>query len=156
MILDIGGGIRPQEIFPGHTVVLEPCAEYRAWLCANRPDIEVIAGEWADVNDFEPESYDHVTLLDVVEHVDKPTALDLLEATKAIARISVVVFTPLGYESLEPGPDGLDAWGMHGGEYQRHVSGWHPRDFPGWDVRVDSEPHWCIWAQWTRRVDEQA
>ena len=147
--LDIGGGIRPQTIFPGHTTVLEPHAEYREWLATNRPDVDVVAGEWADaMRLFKPLSFAHVTLLDVIEHVEKGEALALLNKTLDLARISVVVFTPLGFIEQNPGEGGLDAWGLHGGEWQRHRSGWCRRDFEGWRVVVNDKP--AIWATWTR------
>ena len=146
-ILDIGAGIRPQTLYDGDITALEPCAEYREWLAANRPDVEVVAGGWQDIEQFAPYSFDYVTLLDIVEHVEKDEALRLLELTKPVARVSVVVFTPHGFLAQAPGPDGLDAWGMHGGEFQRHVSGWMPEDFPGWAVRVEGA---SLWAQWSR------
>jgi hypothetical protein len=152
-ILDIGGGIRPQDIISGDTTVLEPHAEYREWLNANRPDVRVVAGEWVDAPRlFPPLSFDHVTILDVIEHLDHDEGARLLALTLPLARVSVTVFTPLGFQPQEPGEGGCDAWGLHGGEWQRHRSGWTPEDFPGWRILGDDREdiHPCFWAVWTR------
>lgn len=144
-VLDIGAGIRPQEIIAEPTTVLEPCEEYREWLRANRPDVEVIAGEWKDIARFPRLSFDHITILDVIEHLPKDEAKRLLARTLPRARISVTVFTPIGFMPQEPEPDGTDAWGMHGGEWQRHRSGWEPSDFPGWEIRNQYPGFWAVW-----------
>lgn len=152
-ILDIGGGIRPQDIIEGETTVLEPHAGYREWLAANRPDVKVVEGEWQDaLYLFAPRSFDHITILDVIEHLPKDEGLRLLTATLELARESVTVFTPYGFMPQEPSEDGIDAWGLHGGEWQRHRSGWTPDDFDGWHIwRDDREGiHHCFWARWTR------
>lgn len=150
-ILDIGSGIRPQTVFEGHTTVLEPHAEYREWLVAHHPEMTVVAGEWSDaMRLFSPLSFDHVTLLDVIEHLDKDDGRRLIDATLSLVRISVTVFTPRGFIQQEPGEGGLDAWGMHGGEWQRHRSGWTPDDFPGWAIRSGDTSHESFWAVWTR------
>jgi hypothetical protein len=51
-----------------------------------------------------------------------------------LARIAVHVYTPEGYLPQAATEDGTDAWGLHGGEWQRHRSGWAVDDFPGWRV----------------------
>jgi len=47
---------------------------------------------------------------------------------KKIARNQVIVFTPLGLLPQEHDSD-IDAWGLHGGAWQAHKSGWSPDDF---------------------------
>lgn len=147
-ILDIGAGIRPQTIIPGDITVLEPHGEYRDWLAENRPDVTVVEGEWKDaMRLFPPESFDHITLLDVIEHLDKDEAKRLIAETLPLARKSVVVFTPNGFHEQAPAEDGTDAWGMHGGEWQRHRSGWSPEDFEGWQVRTENDRLWAVWTR---------
>ena len=151
-ILDIGSGIRPQRAIEGTTICCEPCREYAQHL-ASAGHI-VVNASWADALDlFMPLSFDHVTLFDVIEHVDKAVGVGLLEATLSLARVAVHVYTPDGFCEQEPAADGTDAWGLHGGEWQRHVSGWTADDFgPGWEVercQVRDNPP-ALAATWTR------
>ncbi|HWP41979.1 MAG TPA: class I SAM-dependent methyltransferase, partial [Blastocatellia bacterium] len=75
-----------------------------------------------------------VFLLDVIEHLEKEESLKLLRATEQIARQQVIIFTPLGFLPQEH-PDGKDHWGMEGGSWQTHKSGWLPEDFDdSWDI----------------------
>ena len=133
-VLDIGCGIRPQNFVAACTrICCEPYGEYVERLRAN-PSLVVIQATWQQVVDvFPPESVDTVLLVDVIEHLDKEVGAELLAKTVQIARHQVVVFTPLGFMPQEH-PDGKDAWGLGGGDWQRHRSGWLPEDFPGWDV----------------------
>lgn len=150
-ILDIGCGIRPQRIHQGQTVALEPHHEYRAWLAQNRPDVVIVSGEWADAPSlFSPLSFDHVTIMDVIEHLEKDDAVKLLQHALTLARKSVTVYTPLGF--FEQEPVGVDAWGMHGCEWQRHRSGWTQDDFDGWEIRIHERTGkpTMMMAVWTR------
>ena len=138
-VLDIGSGIRPQRVIAGFTVSVEPCAEYAEILRREHPELVVVNALWSEVPRlFAPGSFDHVTILDVIEHLDKDEGRRLLNATIPIARLSVRVFTPLGFLAQEPGEGGIDAWGLHGGEWQRHRSGWTEADFVGWSFTYDS------------------
>lgn len=77
---------------------------------------------WKDVVKIFPcTSVDTVLLVDVIEHLEKEEALDLLSKTFSIASQQVVVFTPLGFFEQD-NTDGIDAWGLHGGEWQTHRS----------------------------------
>ena len=74
---------------------------------------------------FLPRSFALVTLIDVVEHFDLPSAHALLERCERIAARRVVVFTPSG----EFPQSGYDFHELGGEEYQRHRSVWEPDDF---------------------------
>jgi hypothetical protein len=146
-VLDIGAGIRPQTLIECDThIVAEPHGEYVDWLHENRPDITVCQMTWQEAVDSFPEgSVDWVTLLDVIEHVEREEAERLLAKTLPIASKGVIVFTPYGFNEQEPGE--VDAWGMHGGEWQRHRSGWIPDDFPGWDIELRHGPVLAFFAR---------
>jgi SAM-dependent methyltransferase len=73
---------------------------------------------------FLPRSFDLVLLLDVVEHLDKPDALRLMEMAEEIARVAVIVETPRGFV-----PQNMDIWGHGGDAWQTHRSGWEPAEF---------------------------
>lgn len=67
---------------------------------------------------FADRSFDVVLMLDVVEHLEKDNALDLLREAERIARRLVIVFTPDG-----PCPqDHWDAWGLGDNILQAHLS----------------------------------
>ncbi len=147
IVLDIGCGIRPQTYLrPMVHICCEPHEQYLERL------EEKVRGEhdrsylllratWADaVRLFPPGSVDTVFLVDVVEHVEKEEAVSLLEKTAGIARRQVVLFTPLGF--YPQAAAGRDAWGLDGGRWQEHRSGWGPEDFDeSWEVFATREFH---------------
>lgn len=83
---------------------------------------------------FADRSVDTVFMLDVIEHMEKEVGRQVLVEAARVARQQVVVFTPYGFHENDAQDErsGLDAWGLHGAEMQRHRSGWLPEDFPGW------------------------
>ena len=113
------------------------------------------------MNTLSPKSIDTVVALDFIEHLTKEEGLAFLLEAERIARKQVIIFTPLGYypQSYETS-DEKDRWGMLGGQWQTHHSGWEPTDFPPeWKIigcrnfhMVDQhfqaleQPHGCIWA----------
>jgi cyclopropane fatty-acyl-phospholipid synthase-like methyltransferase len=154
IVLDIGCGIRPQNyIKPRVHICCDPHKEYLDYLqkhCASFADPSIfqdfkinpfctvekessssfvfINADWESVIEMFPEkSVDTVFLMDVIEHLNKEKGKKLLEKTERIARNQFIVFTPLGFISQEH--DDEDAWGMHGGELQKHRSGWLPEEF---------------------------
>lgn len=147
-VLDIGCGIRPQRFLTSKIhICWDPYLPYlqkareniteaddRSWL--------FIQADWREACErFPSRSVDTVFLLDVIEHVPKADGRALLARTLRIARKQVVVFTPLGFMPQHH-PDGVDAWGMLGGAYQEHQSGWLPEDFgEGWRVLACSDFH---------------
>jgi hypothetical protein len=159
-ILDIGCGIRPQNyIRPRLHICWEPFSQYIQHLLEKAPEEDgpiylcVNAGWEEAVRLFPPKSVDSVFLLDVIEHLDKEMGRSLLAATENIARRQIVLFTPLGFLP-QSFPDCKDKWGMDGGDWQEHKSGWLPEDFdPSWEVLVarkyhlvDNVRYGAIWA----------
>ncbi|MDQ7092664.1 class I SAM-dependent methyltransferase [Desulfosporosinus sp. PR] len=74
---------------------------------------------------FLPKSLDSVTLIDVIEHLDKEIGLDVLRQVEEIAVKKVIVFTPRGFFHQND----FDHYGLGGEAYQRHRSGWEVEDF---------------------------
>lgn len=149
VVLDIGCGIRPQNIHQ-HLVHIccEPFSQYVEKLLkiikmkkiSNK--YVVIQCDWASViKMFPPASVDTIYLIDVIEHLPKNEALKLLKKTEKIARQQIIIFTPLGYLPQKH-PDGKDAWGMKGGKMQEHRSGWDPSDFDNsWEIFATEKYH---------------
>lgn len=148
IVLDIGCGIRPQSFLrPLVHICCEPFDQYLERL------EETLRGEhdrsylllkatWSEaVRLFPPKSVDTVFLVDVVEHVEKKEAVSLLGQTARIARRQIALFTPLGFYPQDPA-GGPDAWGLNGGKWQEHRSGWSPEDFDeSWEVYATREYH---------------
>ncbi|MDA8235876.1 MAG: class I SAM-dependent methyltransferase [Clostridia bacterium] len=141
IILDIGCGIRPQNyIKPQVHICCEPFGQYIEHL---QNEIKakydrhyvLINATWAEaIKLFPVKSVDTVFLVDVIEHLEKEEALNLLKATEEISKQQIAVFTPLGFLP-QLHPDGKDAWGLDGGAWQEHKSGWQPEDFDEtWDI----------------------
>jgi SAM-dependent methyltransferase len=68
---------------------------------------------------FLEKSFDVVLLLDIVEHIEKEYALELIKNCEYIARKAVIIETPSGYI-----PQNIDIQGHGGDEYQTHRCGW--------------------------------
>ncbi len=169
LLLDIGCGIRPQQLVrPMTHICFEPCSEYVSHLQAavaesfDRNYLVINAGWQQAVRFFPPGSVDTVILVDVIEHLEKEEALALLQATVCLARRQVAVFTPLGFMP-QSHDDGKDAWGLGGGVWQEHRSGWYPEDFGDeWGIFLSESfhvtdntgnplvnPFGAFWAIWT-------
>lgn len=73
---------------------------------------------------FAPNSFDLVIALDIVEHLEKDEAFQLIKQCEKIARKAVIIETPEGYV-----PQNIDILGHGGHEWQTHRSGWSVHDF---------------------------
>jgi hypothetical protein len=138
-LIDVGPGIRPFDGFKAEThLCIEPHWEYAQILKdKNYPVINITArGILRWLHGFET-----VLFIDVIEHMSKKDGEECIKYAKKIATKQVVVFTPLGFMKQETGEDGLDAWGMHGGHWQEHKSGWSPDEFEGWNILVGKNYH---------------
>src|SRR3990172_3566634 len=172
IVLDIGCGINPQQwIRPLVHICCEPFDRYIQRLkekIGNQYDRSyvLLKATWAEaVELFPPQSVDTVFLVDVIEHLEKQESLELLRRTEEIARQQIAVFTPLGFLPQRH-PAGKDAWGMDGGKWQEHKSGWEPADFDNsWEVfatdlfhtadnmgRQFTQPYGAFWAVKTLNV----
>ena len=102
----------------------------------------IIKSTWeTSVTLFPPKSVDTVFLLDIIEHLEKSVALELLKMTEKIDRRQIVVFTPLGFLPQHH-PDQKDEWGLNGGVWQEHKSGWYPEDFDNsWNIYASQAFH---------------
>lgn len=84
---------------------------------------QVILGDLRNLETLLPASsprYDLALFIDVIEHLEKPDALKLLDALTRRAR-RVLVTTPWGFRPQE----------IPGMPFEAHRSGWHPWDFSG-------------------------
>lgn len=137
VLMDIGGGNRPQEIIP--VSVAHYIVDPTTTIGSDIPPFVGIPRTWSDAvkmltdcggyNSFN--RVDAVTLIDVVEHLEKEESKKLLSETIAIVN-KVVVFTPNGFMPQDDG------------EWNTHRSGWTPQDFvgDGWEVYIFPNFHY--------------
>lgn len=165
VVLDVGCGIQPQTlVWPKLHLCVEVHGEYVDYLrrrFAGSPSHVVMHASWQDALRVLPDrSVDTVFALDFIEHLEKQEGFRFLDEASRVARRQVVVFTPLGYfpQSYDRS-DARDRWGMHGGFWQTHRSGWVADDFPAeWEIVGCRDYHTrgqdgplpnpvgCIWA----------
>jgi hypothetical protein len=165
IVLDVGSGIKPQTlIWPKLHICVEVDDEYVRCLrerLAGSPRYLVIQSTWESALRVMPsKSVDTVVALDFIEHLSKEHGCAFIAEAERVARKQVVLFTPLGYfpQTYED-VAAEDWWGMHGGRWQTHRSGWFPADFSeDWEIlacrdyhTVDqygplAEPIGCMWA----------
>lgn len=151
-ILDIGCGIRPQTIAKTNQhICLEAHKQYITHFTSNILSKKSIfeRQKFIFINDttdflfnkFPKKSVDAIIMLDVIEHLDKEYAKKVISQFEEIAISDIIIFTPYGFvEQLHP--DGKDAWGLDGGKWQEHKSGWTPDDFDDtWNFYVCPDFH---------------
>lgn len=76
---------------------------------------------------FLEKSFDVVLLLDIVEHIEKEYALELIKNCEYIARKAVIIETPSGYI-----PQNIDIQGHGGGKLPTHAKAM------GWALRINT------------------
>lgn len=147
-VLDIGAGIRPQSFFtPTTHIIVEPFLPYidslkKEWVAI--PRMVYLNGTWDRVLPFFPDkSVDTVFALDVIEHFVKEDGIRFIQEAERIASKQIVIFTPLGmYPQEYDENDPTDRWGLQGGYWQSHRSGWEPSEFSdGWKVIACKDFH---------------
>ena len=158
IVLDLGPGIRPQ---PFLTRLVHICVDaHRPYLerlqrdSSGDPRYVLINGSWDRVIGMLPDkSVDTVFALDFIEHLEKQDGLRMLAEAERVARRQIVVHTPHGFfpQSYDD-PHKPDRWGMDGGYWQTHRSGWTPEDFgDGWDIVIC--PDWIELDENNQRMD---
>jgi hypothetical protein len=173
VVVDIGPGIRPQTILsPTTHICVEPFEPYVEKLreqVGEDPRFVFLNATWERVLPLMPDrSVDSVVALDVIEHLRPSEGKRFVKHAVRVARQQVVIFTPLGFFQQSYRNGGMDRWGMKGGRWQTHRSGWSPDDFGrDWHVvacrdfhAVDEdekpldEPFGAFWAIYSRNHPE--
>jgi hypothetical protein len=165
VVVDVGTGIEPQAlVWPKIHVCVEVHDEYVNYLrerLSGSPRYLMMHSRWEDaMRVMASKSVETVFALDFIEHLSKEDGEAFIAQAERIARRQVVLYTPLGYfpQTYEDAGE-EDRWGMHGGYWQTHRSGWTPEDFSTeWEIigcrdyhtedqygRL-AEPIGCMWA----------
>lgn len=139
ILLDVGAGIRPQQmIYCKQHLCAEPHDEYADLLAHHGYTVLRMTGVQALERWRGP--LDTVVALDVLEHMERAEGERFVRLAVERAARQVVILTPLGFMPQDGGREGdltVDPWGMQGQQWQKHRSGWRPEDFPGWTCEID-------------------
>ena len=149
VVLDIGSGIYPFNhisFVPKLQIIIEPYSEYVDILkkvFMEDSYVLIFKAEALHVLSLLTEnSIDSVFAIDVIEHMDKNSGRELIAELERVTRSQIIIFTPLGFVPQHVSPDKKDRWGLNGGEFQEHLSGWTPEDFGNkFDFYVCKEFH---------------
>lgn len=142
VVLDVGAGICPQPFVKNPYVHIcvdahSPYLDRLKTAVADDPKFILLNGRWDEVVAMFPDkSVDSVFALDFIEHLEKEDGRRLLYEAERVARRQVVIFTPHGFfpQSYEDA-NKPDRWGMDGGYWQTHRSGWDFDDFGDeWEI----------------------
>ncbi len=138
VVLDIGCGIRPQRfVVPDVAICVEPHREYIDYLKRNAGSANILIiplGALEALTALPDRSVDSIFMIDVIEHMPKNLGKLVIDECLRVARGQIVVFTPLGFMPQVVHAGEADGWGLGGGDYQDHKSGWYPEDFSGWEI----------------------
>ncbi|TXH04366.1 MAG: class I SAM-dependent methyltransferase [Candidatus Moraniibacteriota bacterium] len=138
VILDIGCGIRPQRfVVPDVAICVEPYQEYVDYLKRSVDSANILViplGALEALKALPDRSVDSIFMIDVIEHMPKSLGARVIDECKRVARGQIIVFTPLGFMPQAVHAGEADGWGLGGGEFQDHKSGWYPEDFSGWNI----------------------
>jgi len=89
------------------------------------PNVVVINQDSVDFVKECKDSYQIVTCIDGLEHIDKSRGKELIDNMKRICTEKCLIFTPDRYLRNEP----HDAWGIEGCDtFQHHLSFWTPEE----------------------------
>lgn len=144
IVLDVGAGIRPQNFFtPSAHIIIEPFLPYIQRIQNEEPYKIFLNGTWDKIMPYFPDrSVDSIFSIDVLEHFEKKDGLQFIRESERIAKTQIAFFTPLGFFLQHYDDDQIDRWGMKGGYWQSHRSGWTPNDFEGgWEFYVCPDFH---------------
>jgi hypothetical protein len=146
VVLDLGPGICPQPLVKPYVHICvdahRPYLERVRKESAGDPKFVLIHSPWEQAIGMLPDkSVDSVFALDFIEHLEKADGLRMLREAERVARCQIVVYTPHGFfpQSYDD-PAKPDRWGMDGGYWQTHRSGWSPEDFGDrWDFVISPD-----------------
>jgi SAM-dependent methyltransferase len=124
-VLDVGCGLalKSQFIAADIRVGVDIWRPYLEKIDAPVPYVTVNADAMRIDELFLPRSFDLVLVLDLIEHLEKPQALELIRKAEAIARRAVVLETPKGFLAQD-----IDILGMGGDHFQTHRCGFESEE----------------------------
>lgn len=108
-------------------------------------------------------SFDVISIIDGIEHMDKETGLKLIKEMKRMCKKEILLFTPQGHAEggyLKNEPH--NAWGVEGADhFQTHKSGWTQEELEeqgfqviltAEDISQHGEPYTALMCRWGKDV----
>jgi hypothetical protein len=122
-VLDLGCGIKTYSYF-GKTTTVD------AW---DKLTPDYLLDLEKDKLPFGENTFDHILMIDFIEHLDKDKGKVLLNDCKKIVKNKIFVFTPLVFNDNSINVNNPSCW-AHGNKYDYHKSLWTLDDFSDWVV----------------------
>ena len=117
IVLDLGCGIM-QAIKGLKCKNILACDIWAPYLEQLKTEFQTVQIDMSELNRFIDNSYDVVICLDVVEHLEKALALNVLDELKRVCRKKAIVYTP---RIFKYNLDAIDnAWGLGHNPHQQH------------------------------------
>ncbi len=132
-ILDVGCGIstRLRELGISNTTGFEGYAPDFEEAKRRNTHNHLVQGDARELSRyFQPQQFDAVIALDVIEHFTKDGGLKLMQDMEKIARKKVIFLTPNGFLPQRKGAEG---------DLQAHLSGWDPAEMNQYGYKVIGE-----------------
>lgn len=128
-VWDVGAGLRPMNWYePKRHICVEPHLTYAKKLQdAGYQVVKKTAQEFARTAITEDKYLEQVVILDVIEHLTRPEAEQVIHDLAFQVHRQLILYTPLGLTSQE-GLGGGDGWGYDGQKWQEHKCGFLPID----------------------------
>ena len=76
-----------------------------------------------------PNSFDAITAIDIIEHLEKEEGYKLIEDIERIAKKMVLIFTPTIWSQNTESTDNPVCWSYGNKDYNLHKSLWTEKDF---------------------------
>lgn len=118
-VLDLGCGDKRHSNYSNKTTTVD------AW-----PDVfpDIVLDVVKEPLPFREDSFDIVTMLDFIEHIDKEEGYSLIENCKKVSRHKILVLTPLYWDDNSSHTNNTSLW-CYGNPHNLHKSLWSIKDF---------------------------
>lgn len=141
-ILDVGCGIM-QATDELKCKNILGCDLFPKYLVHIKDRFQTVKISASELDRFMDKSYDIVMCLDVLEHLEKTKAVNVISELKRISRKKVIIYTPKEYndnnESVE------NAWGLGYNEAQSHKCVIDRSDLIGFDINEIEGGYFAVW-----------
>jgi cyclopropane fatty-acyl-phospholipid synthase-like methyltransferase len=82
---------------------------------------------------FNDNSFDHILMIDFIEHLDKDIGMSLLNDCKKIVKNNIILLTPLIWNDNSGNVNSPNSWAF-GNQFDYHKSLWSTEDFDNWKI----------------------